>query len=290
MIYLALSILSSSSIYVLFKFFSKYKVQLLPAIVINYLFAASSGFVQLESLSSLSTIPNEWWPAALTISFLFISLFYLMAKTAQDLGVSVSSNASKMSMLIPILMLAIIYPDEQLKLIQVIGITLAIIGIYFTSLKGESRFSIKSIFWPFVLFIGSGLLDFILAYANENLLRSAADDRLFTSLSFGLAFIWGVVLLLLKAIKKPLRISKTSIIGGFALGVVNFGSIYFLLRTYAGNIAQKTAILPLNNMAIIVLSTLFSILLFQERLSRKNILGLLLSLLSIFLIFLSRKV
>lgn len=291
MIYLALSILSSSSIYVLFKIFGKYKVQLLPAIVINYLFAASSGFVQLDSLSSLRNIPVEWWPAAITISFLFISLFYLMAKTAQDLGVSVSSNASKMSMLIPILLLAIIYPDEQLKLIQVIGIILAIFGIYFTSLKGgSSSFSIKSIFWPFVLFIGSGLLDFLLAYANQNLLRSAADDRLFTSLSFGLAFIWGVALLLFKAIKRPLKISKISIIGGFALGVVNFGSIYFLLRTYAGNIAQKTAILPLNNMAIIVLSTLLSILLFQERLSRKNILGLLLSLLSIFLIFLSRKV
>lgn len=285
MIYLALSILSSSSIYVLFKIFGKHKVQLLPAIVINYLFAASSGFVQLDSLSALSNIPAEWWPASLTISFLFISLFYLMAKTAQELGVSVSSNASKMSMLIPIILLAIIYPDEKLKAIQILGIALAIAGIYFTSVKSDSSFSIKSIFWPFVLFIGSGLLDFLLAYANQNLLASAADDSLFTSLSFGLAFIWGVLLLLFKAINSSLKISKASVIGGIVLGIVNYGSIYFLLRTYAGNFAQKTAILPVNNMAIIVLSTLLSVALFQERLSSKNILGLAFSLLSILLIF-----
>lgn len=285
MIYLALSILCSSTIYVLFKFFGRYKVQLLPAIVINYFFAASSGFIQLDSINQLTTIPNEWWLAILVISLLFISLFYLMAKTAQDLGVSVSSNASKMSMLIPILLLAIIYPDEHLSIIQGIGIVLALFGIYFTSLKEGSKFNWKSIFWPFVLFIGSGLLDFILAYANENLLHSAADDSLFTSLSFGFAFIWGVLILAFYSIKNGLNISKASIIGGLVLGIINYGSIFFLLRTYAGNIAQKTSILPVNNMSIIIVSTLFSILLFQEKLSRKNVIGLSLSILSIVIIF-----
>lgn len=285
MIYLALSILFSSSIYVLFKYFGKYNVQLLPAIVVNYFIAASYGLFQIESVSQLKSISTEWWVAALIISILFISLFYLMAKTAQDLGVSVSSNASKMSMVIPIFLLAIIYPEEHLNLFQIIGIVLALGGIYFTSLKDESRFTWRSIFWPFVLFIGSGILDFILAYANQNLLHSAADDSLFTTLGFGLAFIWGVFILGYKSIKDGFHISKISLIGGIILGLINFGSIFFLLRTYAGNIAQKTSILPLNNMSVIIVSTLFSILLFQERLSKKNVLGLSLSIVSIIIIF-----
>lgn len=285
MIYLALSILCSSTIYVLFKSFGRYKVQLLPAIVVNYFFAASSGFIQLDSVNQFASIPNEWWLAIFIISLLFISLFYLMAKTAQELGVSVSSNASKMSMLIPIVLLAVIYPDEHLSVLQGIGIVIALAGIYFTSLKEGSSFKWKSILWPFVLFIGSGLLDFILAYANENLLNSAADDSLFTSLSFGFAFIWGVVLLSFNAFKKGFSISKASVIGGVVLGIVNYGSIFFLLRTYAGNIAQKTSILPVNNMSIIIVSTLFSILLFQEKLSKKNVFGLSLSILSIVIIF-----
>lgn len=285
MIYLALSILCSSTIYILFKLFGKYNIQLLPAIVVNYFFAASSGFIQMERLGDFENIPNDWWLPIFIISLLFISLFYLMAKTAQNLGVSVSSNASKMSMLIPIVLLAILYPEEQLSIFQGAGIVLALLGIYFTSLKDSSTFSWRSIFWPFVLFIGTGLLDFILAFANENLLHTAADDSLFTSLSFGLAFIWGVLLLTYKKLKDGLKVSKLSIIGGLVLGIVNYGSIFFLLRTYAGNIAQKTSILPVNNMSIIILSTLLSILLFQEKLSKKNVLGLSLSILSIIIIF-----
>ena len=285
MIYLALSILCSSAIFVLFSYFAKYKVQLVPAIVTNYLIAAASGFVQVESVDSFYNIPNEWWIFAFLISFLFISLFYLMAKTAQELGVSVSSNATKMSMLIPIVLLALIYPSEHLNYLQVIGVILALFGIYYTSIKGDSSFKLKYIFWPFILFAGSGLLDFLLAYANQNLLHSAADDRLFTSLSFGLAFIWGLFIILYQYLLKKEKIRLVSVVGGVILGVVNFGSIYFLLRTYASNIAQKTTILPVNNMAIIILSTLLSILLFHEKLSRKNIIGLSLSLLSILLIF-----
>jgi drug/metabolite transporter (DMT)-like permease len=285
MIYLALSILCSSAIFVLFSYFSNYKVQLVPAIVTNYLIAAASGFVQVESIDSFYTIPNEWWIFAFIISFLFISLFYLMAKTAQELGVSVSSNATKMSMLIPIVLLALIYPSEHLNFLQGVGVIMALFGIYYTSIKGDSSFKLRYIFWPFVLFAGSGLLDFLLAYANQNLLHSAADDRLFTSLSFGLAFIWGLFIILYQYILKKEKIRVVSVVGGVILGVVNFGSIYFLLRTYASNIAQKTTILPVNNMAIIILSTLLSILLFHEKLSRKNIIGLSLSFLSILLIF-----
>lgn len=285
MIFLALSIICSSTIYVLFTLFGKYKVPLLPAIVVNYFWAAMSGFVQLDGLDAFKTIPTDWWIAASTISLLFISLFYLMAKTAQDLGVSVSSNASKMSMLIPILMLAALYPEESLHFIQIIGVILALIGIYLTSQKEGARFNLKSIFWPLVLFIGSGVLDFLLAYANEHLLHSSADDSFFTSLSFGLAFVWGIIILLIRSIKIPINLSWRSVIGGTVLGIVNYGSIFFLLRTYASNVAQKTAILPVNNMAIIIISTLLSVLLFQERLSKKNIIGLSLSILSIILIF-----
>lgn len=287
MIYLALSILCSSTIYVIFKLFGKYKVQLLPAIVVNYFWAASSGFIQLDSIDQFTTISHEWWLLALIISFLFISLFYLMAKTAQELGVSVSSNASKMSMLIPIVLLAIIYPSEHLSSLQILGIIFALIGIYLTSQKGNARLKWKSIFWPFILFIGSGILDFLLAYANEHLLHSAADDSFFTSLCFALAFVWGILLLMYQRLKINIKIGLKSIVGGTLLGLVNYGSIYFLLRTYAGNIAQKTAILPVNNMAIIIISTLFSVLLFQEKLSRNNIVGLSFSIIAILLIFLN---
>jgi len=285
MIYLLLSILSSASIYLLFKIFGLQKVNLLPAIVINYTIASSVGFLHFSAAGEAAHIQPEWWPVALILSLLFISLFYLMAATTQKLGVSVASNASKMSMIIPIIILALLHQSERLSVIQIIGIGIALVGIYLTSLKPKNKHSERNILWPLLLFIGTGLLDFVLVYANQNLLKTSADDKLFSALLFSLAGSWGLILLVIMIIRKGIRLNKATIIGGITLGLLNYGSIFFLLRTYASGFAQKTVILPVNNMGIMVVSILFSILLFQERLSIKNRIGIVISLLAITIIF-----
>jgi hypothetical protein len=53
MIYLLLSILSSASIYLVFSLFGKYKVNLLPAITINYLVAALAGLIHNQSTNDI---------------------------------------------------------------------------------------------------------------------------------------------------------------------------------------------------------------------------------------------
>ncbi len=285
MIYLLLSILSSASIYLLFKIFGLRKVNLLPAIVINYAIASSFGFIHFAAAGEKAHIHSNWWPVALIISLLFISLFYLMAATTQKLGVSVASNASKMSMIIPIIILASLNQSERLSSIQIIGIVIALIGIYLTSLKSKSNKSEKNLLWPLLLFIGTGLLDFFIVYANQNLLSTSADDKLFTALLFSMAFIWGVISLIILWAIKGIKLNKATIIGGISLGLINYGSIFFLLRTYASDFAQKTVILPVNNMGIMITSILFSIILFHEKLSVNNRIGIVISLLAISIIF-----
>lgn len=285
MIYLLLSILSSASIYLMFKTFGLRNVNLLPAIVINYIIASSIGFLHFSAAGEEAQIQPEWWPVALILSLLFISLFYLMAATTQKLGVSVASNASKMSMIIPIVILAFLHQSERLSFIQIIGIGIALIGIYLTSLKSNNKHKERNVIWPLLLFIGTGLLDFILVYANQNLLKTSADDNLFSALLFSMAGSWGLILLVIMMIRKGIKLNKATIIGGITLGLLNYGSIFFLLRTYASGFAQKTVILPVNNMGIMVVSILFSILLFHERLSVKNRVGIVISLLAITIIF-----
>ena len=285
MIYLLLSIFSSASIYLMFKVFGLRNVNLLPAIVINYSIASSIGFLQYASVGEKAYIQPNWWPVALVISLLFISLFYLMATTTQKLGVSVASNASKMSMIIPIVILVVMHQSERLSAIQIIGIGIALIGIYLTSLKPKNKHSERNVLWPLLLFVGTGLLDFFLVYANQNLLKTSADDNLFAALLFGMAFSWGVITLVIMRMRKSIKLNRATVLGGISLGLLNYGSIFFLLRTYASGFAQKNIILPVNNMGIMVVSILFSILLFQERLSLKNRIGIVISLLAITIIF-----
>jgi uncharacterized membrane protein len=135
------------------------------------------------------------------------------------------------------------------------------------------------------LFIGTGLLDFFLVYANQNLLKTAADDNLFTALLFTMAGSWGIIAVIIMGVRKGIKINKATVLGGVTLGLLNYGSIFFLLRTYASGFAKKTVILPVNNMGVMVVSILFSILLFHERLSVKNRIGIVISLLAITIIF-----
>jgi hypothetical protein len=48
--------------------------------------------------------------------------------------------------------------------------------------------------------------------------------------------------------------------------MINFGSLYFLLETYDKVSLDKSAIMPINNLGIIIASAVFSLLLFSEKL------------------------
>jgi len=98
MIDLALSVLFSSLIFVIFKFFERFKVQTLYAIITNYVVACLVGILLYKGSISITTIPEkDWFWGTFALGGLFIIVFNLMAVTAQKIGVSVASVATKMS-------------------------------------------------------------------------------------------------------------------------------------------------------------------------------------------------
>ncbi|WP_233188583.1 hypothetical protein [Tenacibaculum sp. SG-28] len=84
MIYLILSIVFSSSLFVIFKYFERYKINTLQAIVVNYLVAFVVGMLSASSFSRITTIPQQpWFYGALVLGLLFVSVFFVMAMTSQ---------------------------------------------------------------------------------------------------------------------------------------------------------------------------------------------------------------
>ena len=135
MLYLALSVLCSSLIFVIFKLFSVYKVQTLYAIITNYVVAFLVGLVLYEGTIDFNGIAKQsWFFGTLALGVFFILIFNLMAKTSQVAGVSVASVATKMSLVMPVLFGVIQY-KESLSFLQIIGILLALAAVYFASLK-----------------------------------------------------------------------------------------------------------------------------------------------------------
>lgn len=284
MIDLGFSVLCSSLIFVVFKLFDTYKVQTLFAIITNYVVACATGLFFYESEVNLATIPAKpWFFGTLVLGVLFIVIFNIMAKTAQTVGVSVASVATKMSLVIPVLVGVIAY-EEQLSFLKVIGILLAMAAVYFASMKERDlKFSKKVLILPILVFLGSGIIDASINYFRQTALTED-EFPLFSATVFGAAAISGFVFIGLKAMKQSLKINVKNILGGLALGIPNYFSIFFLLRALENNVLNSAAVFTLNNVAIVMFSTLLGILLFKEKLGTKNWLGIGMAIASILLV------
>ncbi len=284
MIDLALSILCSSLIFVIFKLYTRFRVQTLYAIIFNYMTACIVGLFLSDVSVSLIEIPTKkWFYGTLLLGLLFIIIFNLMAKTSQILGVSVASVATKMSLAIPVLLGVILY-SEDLGPIKVAGILLALSAVYFTSIKHDSMaFNRRSFYLPLLVFLGSGIIDASIQYAEQYLVPEE-EFSLFSSTVFASAALFGFGFILLRSRKTPVKILPRSILGGIALGVPNFFSIYFLLRALQNEALNSASVFTINNVAIVMFSTLLGILLFKEVLGTKNWIGITMAILSILLV------
>lgn len=284
MLDLALSVLFSSLIFVIFKLFSRYKVETVYAIITNYFIACVVGILFYKGDVSLTEIPEkQWFWGTFALGLLFIIVFNLMAATSQKLGVSVASVATKMSLVLPVLFGVFMY-KEELGPIKIVGILLALAAVYFASVKQKSAtFKTSSLLLPMLVFIGSGTIDVSLGYFQKEYI-AAEELPLFSSTVFASAGVIGLMYIVFRSFKKPIHINFRNIIGGIVLGVPNFFSIYFLLRALQNESLNSASVFTLNNVAIVMLSTLLGILIFKEKISAKNWGGIALAIISIILV------
>jgi len=287
LIYLLLSILASTAIFVIFKLFDRYKINTLNAIVINYITACISGVLSYDdSFSTSQIISSKWFFGAIALGFLFISVFNLMALTAQRNGLSVASVAGKMSVVIPVIFGIYVY-NESIGAQKVIGIIMALIAVYLTAVKNTASFSLrKGMLFPLLLFIGSGVIDTSIKYLETTYVASNGIP-IFSATIFGCAAIIGVLILSIKAILGQLKIDIKSIIGGISLGIINYYSIYYLLKALQYDGLESSTLFTVNNVAIVMVTTLIGLLMFKERISKKNWIGISLAIISIILVTLA---
>jgi drug/metabolite transporter (DMT)-like permease len=205
-----------------------------------------------------------------------------MALTAQKNGLSVASVASKMSLIIPVIF-GIYVNNESTEAQKLIGIALALVAVYLTSIKQKDNSVVtKSIYLPIILFIGSGIID-----TSVNHFAPKGNIPLFLSSIFGIAAIIGFILFAYKSIATKKSFQLKSIPFGILLGIVNYGSMYFLLLALRVENTESSTIFTINNIAILALSTLVGLILFKENISKKNWIGIIFAFIAILLVTLA---
>lgn len=282
MIWLALSILCSTLIFIAFRLFPRFGIDNLQAIVINYLVAYSVGSLSGNFELDVVSLPEKaWFSSVIILGFLFISLFQLMAIVSQKFGVAAVSVAVKMSLVIPVVF-AIFYYGESAGALKITGILLALGAVYFATRKPSTTEGHPGmVLLPILLFIGSGFLDSFLKY-NQQELVSVSEHSYFASLIFLMAAVIGLFWYLFSVITQRTSLPQwKNILGGVALGIPNYGSIFFLIKALDMPNLESSVIFPVNNVGIVALSVICAKILFNENLSRWNLLGVILAMLSI---------
>jgi|TARA_B110000971_G_C20014802_1_gene503411 drug/metabolite transporter (DMT)-like permease len=283
LIFLFLSILFSTGLFVIFKYFGIYKIDVLKAIFVNYIVAFSMGFLLAERQIPIAEIPLEpWFTGALFLGALFVSIFFVMAMTAQKNGVSVTSIAGKMSVVVPVIFGIILY-NESVTFLKLVGILIALSAVYLSSVKEQSSEKNGTLFLPVLLFIGSGTIDTLLKYIQENYVADE-DVSIFSGSLFGIAAIFASIILVIKTVKKRTPFGLKNILAGIILGVPNYYSIIFLIKALQNKNFESSTLFTINNVAIVVVSTLVGLLFFKEKFSVKNKIGVAMAILGIVLV------
>lgn len=287
MINLLLSILSSCLIYIVFKLIGRYNVTTIYAISVNYITAFITGLlIQRQDFSLDGVFQQDWLTGSSILGFLYIGVFFLMALTTKKSGLSVVSVAGKMSLAIPVLFI-FLHDGEAVTGLKVTGILLAFLALYLASVKSTtSRLGHwRDLIFPLLVFLGSGTVDTLTQYLENNYV---GEDQVafFSAMVFAAAAIVGILISGLHYLRKRRAIRLKDIFGGIALGLPNYFSIYFLIGALRDNI-ENTKVFILNNVAIVLVSTLLGILFFNEKLLKKNWIGIALAVISIILISIS---
>lgn len=281
-IYLLLSVVFSTFINLVFKWFSVFKVNKIQAILVNYLVCFSIGFVLSGDFNLLKIIGSDWFKYCIILGSLFVAIFLSMAMTTEKYGVSVNAVSAKMSVIIPVLF-AYVYNSERLTIQFVVGILLSLLSIYLITKKKQIIIPKKYIYLPIIVFLGSGTIDTSLKLLELNYSNDISINTISYSIFLG-AFLVGTTFYTIKNQFNFSNWSSRNIISGIILGIPNYFSIYFLLTAIKSFSLKSAFVFGINNIGIVLLSTLLSVIIFKEKLTLINKFGVLISVLSIILI------
>ncbi len=287
MIFLLLSVLSSSLIFVIFRLFKRYGIDTFQAIVVNYFTAFAIGFsLYGHTWNPACLEQNSWMPFAGICALLFIGLFLIMGKSSQLNGVASTSIAIKMSMAISLIFMIVGY-GESVTWLKILGIALAFIGVYLVSKPSKTENNQTSALWMLiVLFFGGGALDFLLNYVQNTQLE-LIKSSLFSAIGLGLAGTLGLIILIVRYIQGSAKFEVKNILAGIILGIPNFFSIFLLLRSYETSEWDDSTVLAITNVSIVLLSSIIGFTAFKESTTRQKIIGLISAILAICVLYIA---
>lgn len=282
MLYLVLAIVFSTGVFVAMRLFERFKLDNHQALMWNYVFAAGTGFLMCKQFDTPAQLVNEpWFGLSILTGFWFIFTYLLMTASTQRSGVTVTSLSSKLSVVLPTLAGVVLF-SEKLNFVATMGIVLALVALVLVvGGKNATNKDIK-INWllPVLIFFGTGTGDILMKLTEQ---QNSSDDMGFMiAFIYFIAMLFGFLVVAFDLIRSKSKWQWKNAIGGITLGVINFFStfcVYNAMRCF-----DNVVLFPVYNIGVVCLTALTGWLLFKEKLTWKNYLGLAIAIIAVILI------
>ena len=281
MIYLILAILFSTGVFVAMRLFEKFKLDNHQALMWNYVFATTTGFIVCERFDTLPQLVAEpWFGLSILTGFWFIFTYLLMAASTQRSGVTVTSLSSKLSVVLPTLAGVVLF-SETLNFKASMGIVLALVALFLVvGGKKDSGNVNKNWLLPILIFFGTGTGDILMKITEQQ--HTGGDMGFMIAFIYFVALIFGIIIVVFDIIRGKSNWQWKNSIGGIMLGVINYFSTYCVYN--AMRYFDNVVLFPIYNIGVVSLTAVIGWLAFQEKLTWKNYLGLAIAIIAVILI------
>ena len=290
MLYLVASILLSVMLLLNFRIFPRFGVNTTQAIILNYPVCFLTGLLLMPAGQSFSLDLSQTWTwMALALGVGFIITFLLSGASTQQSGITATSLANNLSLVIPVTFsLLVLGGGKVFDGFNYLGLVLALVAVglstYKASERGATSQTVNTIWLPIAVFLMYGLTNTVINYMNVRYI-TATNQTIPVTLTMVLgAIIAGVVLLVMRLVRGQERIEGRNLVAAISLGIPNFLSFYTLLLALSAFGGNGAFVYPVYNIGVILVAALMAALFFKEKLSLLNIVGLGLAILAIGLI------
>lgn len=284
MIYLALSIICSVTVGVLLKLAKRYEINVMQAVTWNYLFAIVLSAVFFKpNLDDIGLANISWVFPALGI--LLPSIFLFQGIAVRQAGLARTDIAQRLSLFISLCAAYFIFNDSFDRL-KYVGLIFGFAAIVFTMYrKSDGASSKKSWLYLMLVFVGFGLIDVLLKLVSQITVMPFTTSLF---VIFCSCFVLSLAYILYLASIKKTKLQLINFVCGCVLGFFNFGNILFYLKAHQAMSGNPSTVFATMNMGVIIAGSFIGIVLFKEKLTKLNYLGLILALAAIILITLSK--
>lgn len=264
MIFLILAIFSSTAMNFVMKFSENRNGNRYVVATFNYLTGTVVSYLLLTDKDVFLPMKSGGYTLWMGIlnAFLMVVCLLLIQSSIQKNGMSMTTIFNRMGILIPTVLSAVLFHEIPTWL-QIIGLLLAVLAIIYINGGAEKEKGNMALL--FVIFFLGGSVDMmskLFSYYGQSDLKNH-----FVLYTFAISFVFSLVLLLIK----NRDVKRRDVTAGILVGIPNQLVVFATLK--AASMLPAYMVYPVYSASVILAANLVDLLIFKEKLTKRQYIG-----------------